>query len=533
LRRVLAIGAALVAAAVVVVLGTGAGDKKDDGTYWVELDNAFGLIKGADLKVAGVRAGKITGLKLDERTHRALVGFKIDRAGFGSLRSDVRCDSRPQSLIGEYFLDCDPGTARQALRPGATIPVSQTSSTIAPDLIGDIMRRPYRERFSIILGELGAAVGGNASSLNAAVRRASPALRETDRVLAKLASQNQVLKNLVTNADRVLADLSGNRKDVARWVVEARDTAQASAERRSAISAGWRKLPGFLEELKPTMASLGEVARNQAPALRNLDASSKNLETFFGELGPFADASRPAFKALGKASDTGQKAMKAATGTIALLSRFSGGVPELGRNLAITLEHLDDRRWAVEKDPRSPGGKGYTGLEALLTYVYDQALSTNVFDSNVHYLKVSVAEGPCANYADIERVKKTKGLEEQCGSRPGPKAPGLNYRDPTAGPEGRDQARKVQHKTDRTSENRPPEDQQQPGQDALPDVPGGDTPAVPEPKAPQPAAPAPSKPNLPPVTVPSVPPVSVGGRQDDTPQTRESQSKLLDYLLGP
>jgi hypothetical protein len=56
---------------------------------------------------------------------------------------------------------------------------------------------------------------------------------------------------------------------------------------------------------------------------------------------------------------------------------------------------------------------------------------------------------------------------------------------------------------------------------------------VPEPKAPQPAAPAPSKPNLPPVTVPSVPPVSVGGRQDDTPQTRENQAKLLDYLLGP
>jgi virulence factor Mce-like protein len=531
-RRVLAIVVGLVAAGAFVVLATGAsGDKSDAGTYWVELDNAFGLIKGADLKVAGVRAGKITALELDQRTHRALVGIKVDKDGFGSLRADTRCESRPQSLIGEYFLDCEPGTSPRRLPAGARIPVSRTSSTIAPDLIGDIMRRPYRERFSIILGELGAGVGGNAESLNAAVRRASPALRETDRVLAKLAAQNQVLKNLVTDADRVIGDMSDNRKDVARWVVEARDTAQASAERRSELQAGWHKLPGFLEELRPTMASLGAVARNQTPALRNLDASAQNLETFFGELGPFADASRPAFKALGRASDTGRKAMRAAAPVIQLLDRFSGGVPELGRNLAIILQHLDDRQWAVEKDPRSPGGQGYTGLEALLTYVYDQVLSTNVFDSNVHYLKVSVAESRCANYADIERVKKTDGLEEQCGARIGPNAPGLNFEDPTAGPDGNEQARRLRHKTDRTAEKDAPSPQQ-PG---LPEQPGGGG-GSPVPDLPKPSAPAPPdtpKPIVPPVNLPQVPNVSVGGRQDDGPATRDNQGKLLDYLLGP
>jgi virulence factor Mce-like protein len=531
-KRLLGILATLVAAGAFVVLATGAGDSdsSENGTYWVELDNAFGLITGADLKVAGVRAGKITALRLDQRTHRALVGIKVDTDGFGSLRTDVRCESRPQSLIGEYFLDCNPGTSPKKLAPGAHIPVTQTASTIAPDLIGDIMRRPYRERFSIILGELGAGVGGNAESLNSAIRRAAPALRETDKVLAKLAAQNQVLKNLVTDADRVIGDMSNNRKDVARWVVEARNTATASAERRSEISAGWRKLPGFLEEMRPAMASLGDVARNQTPALRNLDASAQNLERFFDLLGPFADASRPAFKALGRASETGRKAMRAATGTVQLLDRFSGGVPELGKNLAIILEHLDDRQWAVEKDPRSPGGQGYTGIEALLAYVYDQALSTNVFDSNVHYLKVSVAESRCANYADVKRVKETDGLEEQCGARIGPKAPGLNYRDPTAGPDGAEQARRLRHKTDRTAEKDPPAEQQpgaqQPG-------PAGDSPLpdVPKPSVPDPGSQP--KPTLPPVDVPNLPNVGINGRQDDGPTSRETQGKLLDYLLAP
>ena len=92
-------------------------------------------------------------------------------------------------------------------------------------------------------------------------------------------------------------------------------------------------------------------------------------------------------------------------------------MPELGKNLAIILEHLDDRDNAVEDDPRSPGGKGYTGLEALLQYVFDQTLATNLHDGETHILKAQSFEGACAPYADIEAAKE---LGEQCGTRPRP-----------------------------------------------------------------------------------------------------------------
>ena len=545
MRRVLATVILGGAAAALIFLALGARNDSGKPKYWVQLDNAFGLIQGGDLKIAGVRAGKITDMKLDRRTHRALVGFEVTQNGFGSLRRDVRCESRPQSLIGEYFLDCQPGTAKEELKPGATIPVSQSASTVAPDLVNNIMRRPYRERLALIIAELGAGVGGNAQSLNDAIRRASPGLRETDKVLAILARQNTVLRDLVTNADRVVGDLANNKKDVGRWVVEARDTATASAARRQQISEGFRRLPGFLRELKPTMAALGDVARQQSPALRNLDASAQRLERLLGDIGPFADASRPAFKALGRASDVGRKAMRSTQSTIDELAKFSGNVPELGKNLSIILQHLDDRQWAVEKDPRSPGGQGYTGLEALLTYVYDQALSTNVFDSNTHYLKVAVAESECAHYADVKRLRDHPELEAQCGARIGPKAPGINDRDPTAKP-GDDQARATRHKTDRTNENPPPDQQAQPGAPALPGTP--ETPATPStpdvpnaapttpstPSTPSPpAATTPTTPSAPPVTVPSVPPVNVGATKDDRPPSSDTQQRLLDYLMAP
>ena len=217
MRRALLVILVLAGAAAYVL--TAAGAKKESGNqFTVEFDNAFGLVKGGDVKIAGVRAGTIQQLRLDKRTHKALVDFQLTKQGFGSLREDTTCESRPQSLIGEYYIDCTPGKAPAKLKPGATIPVAHTASTIPADLLADVMRRPYRERLRIILNELGAGVGGRADDVNATIRRASPALRETDKVLKILARQNQVLKDLTSNADTVVGDLASNHRNVGRFV---------------------------------------------------------------------------------------------------------------------------------------------------------------------------------------------------------------------------------------------------------------------------------------------------------------------------
>jgi virulence factor Mce-like protein len=569
--RALAIAAVLVAAGAFVLLTTGAGGDRR-GTYEVELDNAFGLIEGGDLKVAGVRAGQITKIRLDRRTKHALVGIRIDREGFGSLRRDVRCESRPQSLIGEYFLDCLPGTARERLRPGARIPVAQTASTIAPDLVNDILREPERERLRIIISELGAGVAGRGPELNAAIRRAIPALRETDRVLRLLGEQNQVLADLAVNADRVVGDLAANRKDVGRFVTEAGATAQASAERRQELAAGFQRLPGFLEELGPTMRSLGEVADRQTPALQNLDASSQRLERFLDLLAPFAEASRPAIRSLGQAAVTGDRAVKNAAPTVSLLDGVARGTPEVAKDLAIILEHLDDRENAVEADPRSPGGKGYTGFEALLQYVYDQTLSTSIYDQNSHIFKVALFTSACSDYADRKRLEDHPELEGQCASRLGPSQPGITMPDVTRFDDPRSDTNREVSKRRADPPKAPnlpplprpaapktpeapklPPVEPAPAPPKLPGVGGGGgvkTPPVPKvPPAPKlPDVPIPALPPLPsvpgvppppgqpggpppPVDVPSVP--GATGTSAAPPGGEQQNQQLLDYLLRP
>jgi len=254
-------------------------------------------------------------------------------------------------------------------------------------------------------------------------------------VLAILADQNKVLANLTHDADAVIGDLASNRTNVGRFVTETRQTASASAERRQQIAESLQRLPAFLRELEPTMAKLGAATDAQTPALADLNHSADQLATLFENLPEFADASRTGFKSLAELSRDGRPALRSARPTVDLLNEFSTNTPELANNLAIVLKDLGDRNRAVERDPRSPGGKGYTGMEALLQYVFDQTMAINAFDSNGYMLKVNLFISECSDYQNLQSLKEKLKTDPQfyarCAAILGPHQPGITQRDPS------------------------------------------------------------------------------------------------------
>ena len=326
-------------AAAAVLAAPGGGDD-DARRYVVELDNAFGMVIGGDVRVAGVNAGQVTDIDLDERSLRALIEIQIDERGFGRLRADTRCETRPQSPLGEYFLDCNPGTSPREIPDGGRIQVARTTSTIPPDLVQNTMRRPYAERFRLVLNEFGAGLAGRPEDLNEAIRRGVPALRQTARVLSILGDHNRVIRDLVRDAHRVIGKLSANRRDVGRFVDEAEDVSSASAERADDIALNFEKLPRFVRELRPTMAKLEEAAAEQRPVLVDLSAAAPDLERFLDNSGEFATVARPAVRALGDAAPIGREAVRAAIPNARELRRYAKPTTDLGRNLRMDLPIL-------------------------------------------------------------------------------------------------------------------------------------------------------------------------------------------------
>src|SRR5579884_406640 len=441
MRRILFSAIALLGTAAFLLFALGSSNGPSGRIYHIELDNAYDLVPGGVFKVAGVDAGSIQSITLDPKTLHAVVTVQVTQGGFGQFHSDAFCQSRPQSLIGEYFIDCQPGSSGRVLPSGSTIPASHTQSTIPADLVQNIMRLPYRQRFTLILNELGAAVAARSEDLQTALRRADPALAETDNLLALLANDANTIKELNTGANTVITALAKNNQQVQRFIVQANNISKDSATQAGNITATWNKLPGFLEQLRPAMAKLGAAADAQDPVLVKLTADSGNLTRFFHDLVPFSHESVPSLRSLGNASVTGRSAVAAATPTVHDLNKFAAHTPELAQNLAIVLHALDSRGRAVEPDPRSPaGGKGYTGLEGLLQYVFNITLATDYFSPYGHMLGVDAfANKDCSPYATPQTIAnniKSDGLNavRSCYAFLGPNQPGVNEPDPTWNP---------------------------------------------------------------------------------------------------
>ena len=424
----------------------GASDRKgaEGRTYKIMFDNAFGLTRGGDFRVGGVNAGQTTAfdvVKKKGEPPKAVVTVEVSKPGFGDFRKDASCEIRPQSLIGEYYVDCQPGKSPEHIEDGGTVPVDQTSSTIPVDLVNDIMRRPYRERFRLIITELGTGLAGRPHDLQEVLRRAHPGLRETSRVLRILGNQNEVIKNFITDSDTVVNELEKNKQDVVRWIEEAGDTAEISATRRDELRAQFQRFPTFLDELRPTVARLGEMADEQTPLLADLERAAPDLNTFFTRIGPFAEASRPAVRSLGEMGEVGTKAFNEGKQEVAELNKLAVNAPPFAKPLRQFLQTIDDRKRAIENDPRAKetappapdptaisGEGGFTGMEAIWNYFFWQTLSINMLDDIAHMLRASLTADPqCMQFTNH---KPDQATIDKCNSYLGPNQPGILSPDP-------------------------------------------------------------------------------------------------------
>src|SRR4051812_40863048 len=392
MRRIAAIVLLVVGLPALLAFGLGA-EKRAGGGYQVRaiFDNASFLTPGEDVKVSGVKVGKVKTLDVTDDNKAAIV-LDIVNAGFTPFHQDAHCSIRPQSLIGERYLECTSGSDKVGElaqipdgQDGAgqhLLAVEHTSAPVDIDLVGDIGRLPYRQRLALIINEFGAGLAGNGQNLNEAIHRANPALRETDRVLAILADQNRTLASLAAGSDAVLAPLAAKRKRVSHFVVAANDTARATAERSADIERTFQKLPAFLNELRPTLVDLESVSRQSTPVLRDLDTAAPDLARFTRALGPFSKAGTPALESLGDAADVGRPALVNSLPLVRDLATFAKNANPVSKNLVALTDSLDK-----------------TGaIERVMDYLFFQMTAVNGFDGVSHYLRAGLLTNLCSAY---------------------------------------------------------------------------------------------------------------------------------------
>lgn len=391
MRRLIAIALVMVAVPLVLVFGTAASGGGGSGYQVRAIFDYVRAVPGEDVKVAGAKVGTIDSLDVTPDKKAAVV-LDIQKAGFSPFHEDAHCTIRPQSLIGETFAECSPGSNNTPELPTIKngpgkgqhlLTVQHTSSPVDIDEINDIMREPTRERLAILINEFGTALAGRGNDLNTVIHRANPALRDTDKVLAILAQQNRTLANLARSSDQVLAPLAARRAQVAGFIVQANRTAQATAERRADISAGIQRFPAFLRQLRPTLADLGHLSDEMTPVIRDLGTAAPGLNRFIEQLGPFSKASIPALDSLGQAALVGRPALVAARPIATDLARFATFADPVSKNLDLLTKSL-----------------AFSGaITRFMDFLFFQMTAINGFDSIGHYLRAGLIVNTCSNYA--------------------------------------------------------------------------------------------------------------------------------------
>jgi len=389
--------AGVAALVVALLLSIGAGGSS--GTYTVRaiFDEAGNIISGENVKIDGVKVGTVGSVTATPQAKAAVV-LNITRAGFKDFRTDASCTIRPQALIGEKFVDCLPTEPRVPGTPEAPrlnkirsgegagqylLPVQRTHSPVDVDLLGDITRLPERQRFTIILNELGAGLAGRGSDLHEVIRRANPALQELDRVLAILAGENKVLARLAVDSDRALKPWAAQREKFADYIKQSNTVAQASARHLTAIKRNLVLFPPFLRQLGPAMERLGRFADQTIPVFRDLKVAAPGINEAFTNLPAFSSSSSSYFKSLGSTA-------KASGPALASLQPLLGRL----RNLGSAAKPFSTNAAELFGSLRSTGG-----LERLMDFIFLGANSANGYDALGHFLRAEAIGSACLSYA--------------------------------------------------------------------------------------------------------------------------------------
>ena len=199
--------------------------------YRAEFVDATGVVKGDDVRVAGVKVGTVKDVEIVDR-NRALVTFSVEDSTH--LSKATQATIRYRNLVGQRYIALEDtiGDASARLASGDTIPVSQTAPALDLTVLfngfkplfqalspADINQLSY-EIVQVFQGE-----GGNLENL----------LTHTASVTTTLASRDQVIGDLIDNLNEVLDHFGDRDQQLSRLITTFRAFVGGLKDDRGAI----------------------------------------------------------------------------------------------------------------------------------------------------------------------------------------------------------------------------------------------------------------------------------------------------------
>jgi phospholipid/cholesterol/gamma-HCH transport system substrate-binding protein len=228
-------------------------------TYRARFTDASGVLAGDDVRIAGVRVGQVTRIRLVDNSVAELT-FSVDDTI--PIPAGVHATIRYRNLVGQRYVALTEGPAAAGaarLPAGGLIPLAQTTPALdltvlfngfRPLFTGldpkDVNSLSY-EIIQVLQGE-----GGTVAGL----------LRHTASLASTLADRDVVISRLIGNLDTVLSTLDSHRAALSTTIAQLSQFVSGLAADRTAIGSALANISGLttataslLTDVRPDLAT--------------------------------------------------------------------------------------------------------------------------------------------------------------------------------------------------------------------------------------------------------------------------------------
>ena len=243
-------------------------------SYRAQFSDVAGLVEGDEVRIAGVRVGRVTGIGLSDETDRPVAEVDLEVRKDVPVPASVQATIRYRNLVGQRYIALTEGdgSAGETLAAEELIPLAQTKPALdLTTLFGGFrpllqalspedMNRLSYEVIQVFQGE-----GGTVESLLAHVASLTSSLADKDAVIGEMidnlttvmgtiAARDQQFSDLVVSMQQFVTGLAGDREAI----FDSLDTIDGLAAATS----------GLLEQARPPLKAdieaLGQLSGNLA-----------------------------------------------------------------------------------------------------------------------------------------------------------------------------------------------------------------------------------------------------------------------------
>lgn len=253
-------------------------------TYYASFAESGGLKVNDEVRIAGVRVGKVDSVELENGEVK--VGFKIKTdSTFGD---DTKAAIKVKTLLGAMYLALEPAGSGQ-LDEGSTIPVERTTS---PFDVVDAFSGLAETSADIDTDQLAQSLTTLADLTRNTPEEFRSALTGVSALSRNIAARDEEINSLLKNLERVSTVLNARDDDIIALMRDADVLFRALVTRREAVhnllvststlSTELTKLVSqSRDDLKPALGHLENVLEVLNKNEDNIDNSLRLMEPFY------------------------------------------------------------------------------------------------------------------------------------------------------------------------------------------------------------------------------------------------------------